>query len=336
VRTIVVATILSLAVIACSVDNSGNTNVECRALSAEERAPSCADSPFHGTVFTIVLENKSRAQILEGTKAPYLRRLGEDNAVAAGYLDAKVHPSEANYIWMVSGQNFGILDDDDPISHHVASTSHLADQIERAGMTWKAYQESMGEPCMIVASSDGLYRPKHNPFVYFDDIVGWDGTALTRQQRCRDHVVDYSQLDADLAAGTVPDYVFITPNMIDDMHDGSIEDGDAWFAREVPKILASDAYQNGGVLFITADEGDGRSLTDWSQEDDPPFIIASPLGKKQYVSTTSFDTSSYLKTVQAVLGVEPLPCDGAPDAVDTMQELFEVPLPELLPSTAPL
>ena len=38
--------------------------------------------------------------------------------------------------------------------------------------------------------------------------------------------------------------------MIDDMHDGSVAQGDAWLAREVPKILASDAFNNGGVLFL--------------------------------------------------------------------------------------
>src|SRR5207237_9335043 len=132
----------------------------------------------------------------------------------------------------------------------------------QAGLTLKTYQESMGAPCGL--RSHGRYAVKHNPFAYFTDINGWDGQTFQPSQRCNDHVVDYSQLDADLASGQVPDYAFITPNMINDMHDGTVADGDAWLSREVPKILASPAYADGGVLFLLWDEGSNQS-------DDPPF-----------------------------------------------------------------
>jgi len=310
----------------CSVDLSGNTDIECRPLSTNAISPSRDSSPFHGSVFTVVLENTSAKRLLSGRDTPYIQSLAERYAVASAYTDTFVHPSEPNYIWMVAGQNFGILDDKAPIANHIASTSHIADQIEQAGLTWKTYQESMGEPCGIV--SNYPYEPKHNPFVYFDDIVGWDGQNLTRQQRCLDHVVDYSELDNDLAAGTVPDYVFITPNMKHDMHDGSVAAGDTWLARELPKILASEAFLDGGVLFLTGDEGDGRSVTDWSQEDDPIMIVVSPLAKQGYVSEEPYDTSSYLKTVQTLLGLEPLPCGEDPTLVDSMDDLFAVPLPQ--------
>ena len=282
-------------------------------------------------MFTLVLENKSRDQMLHGSQAPYFQSLVKQGAWANGYSDARVHPSEPNYIWMVAGQNFGILDDDAPAAHHIASTSHLADQIEKVGKTWKTYQESMGEPCGVVAT--GKYAVKHNPFVFFDDIVGWNGSTPLRQQRCLDHVVDYSQFDIDLATGDVADYVFITPNMINDMHDGSIADGDSWLSSEVPKILSSPAYQNGGVLFITADEGEGRSATDWSQADDPPFLVLSPLARAGYVSDKPYDTSSYLKTVQTMLGVEPLPCGEASEvsSVETMDDLFIAAMPASSP-----
>jgi hypothetical protein len=132
--------------------------------------------------------------------------------------------------------------------------------------------------------------------------------------------VDYAELDRDLAAGTVPTYAFITPNMIDDMHDGSVAQGDAWLAREVPKILGSDAFNHGGVLFLTWDEGSHNA-------DDPPMIVISPNARRGLVSQTPFTASSYLKTVQKILGLEMLPCDAAnADAIATMDELFDVPL----------
>jgi phospholipase C len=179
----------------------------------------------------------------------------------------------------------------------------------------------MGAPCGL--KSHGRYAAKHNPFVYFDDINGWDGTAFHPEIRCNDHVVDYALLDDDLANHTVPRYVFITPNLDNDMHDGSIAQGDAWLASEVPRLLASDAYKNGGVLFLLWDEGGGTVASD-----DPPFIAISPNAAHGTRSEVPYDTSSYLKTVQNILGLHELPCADSIDrtAVASMADLFTVPL----------
>ena len=311
---------LALLLAGGCANTTGNTDVQCRAIGATSAT---RPTGWTGTVFTIVMENKSRGDIVGNGDAPFINQLISQNALAAGYHDSFVHPSEPNYLWLVAGQNFGILNDNDPGSgNHIASTSHLADQIEAAGLTWKSYQESMGGACGL--SSHGEYAAKHDPFIYFDDINGWDGSALHQTQRCLDHVVDYSSFDADLASGKLADYVFITPNLVSDMHDGSIADGDKWLSQQVPKILGSDAFNQGGVLFLLWDEGGG-----YPQSDDPPFIAISSNAKRGFVSQTPFDGSSYLKTVQTILGLESLPC-GAPTAastVQTMAELFTMPMP---------
>ena len=300
----------------CATSNtSGSVSSICADVAAQDVVPSPA---WQGSVFTVVMENHSRSDILGAKDAPFINSLAAQNAVAAGYVDNFVHPSEPNYIWMVSGQNFGILDDAAPIDHHISSRSHIADQLEMQGVSWKAYMESMGAPCGL--TSNYPYEPKHDPFVYFDDVNGWDGKTFQPSPRCNAHVVDYTELDRDLAAGTVPKYVFITPNMKDDMHDGSVAQGDAWLAQELPKILASDAFNHGGVVFLTWDEGN-------NQADDPPMIVISPNAKRGLVSQTTFNASSYLKTVQKMMGLEMLPCDTAnKDSVNTMDELFDVPL----------
>jgi len=320
----IAALLPAFAGLGCAADTSGNTSVECRALTTTSARRSPA---WSGTVFTIVMENHDRAEILQDSStpysqlltAPYINFLARQHVVAAGYHDAYVHPSEPNYIWMVAGENFGILNDRDPGAENaIASQSHIADQIEKAGLTWKTYQESMGKPCGL--RSHGDYAVKHNPFAYFTDINGWDGSGFQTSARCSEHIVDYAELDVDLAAGTIPDYVFITPNLQNDMHDGSVRDGDTWLSREVPKILASDAYQRGGVLFLLWDEGSGFG-------DEPPFIVISPNARHGFVSEVDYDTSSYLKTVETILGLEALPCSSDPDAVRAMDELFSVPLP---------
>lgn len=310
---VVIAPLLVLS--ACGPNLSGNRLAECRPITSTS---ALRPAGWTGTVFTIVMENHDRTEILGNPAAPYINQLAIDNAVAGGYHDSYVHPSEPNYIWMVAGENFGILNDADPgPANTIASTSHLADQIERAGLTWKSYQESMGAPCGL--RSHPPYAVKHNPFAYFDDVNGWDGASFQPSARCSEHIVDYADLGADVASGHVPDYVFITPNLNNDMHDGSVSDGDAWLAREVPKILASSAYQNGGVLFLLWDEGS-------NQGDDPPFIAISPNAQHGYTSGISYDTSAFLKTTQAILGVESLPCATSPETVPVMSDLFSVPM----------
>ncbi|HET9992712.1 MAG TPA: alkaline phosphatase family protein [Kofleriaceae bacterium] len=303
-------------VAACNPNDSGSTFVTCDKLTP---APAVSPPGWQGTVFTIAMENHSRHQIYGNTDAPFINRLAKPAALANGYHDPYVHPSEANYLWMVSGENFGVLDDDDPSSHHFDSKSHMADQLEMGGVSWKSYQESMGSPCGLV--SHGRYAAKHNPFVFFDDVNGWDGSQFARSQRCIDHVVDYSQLDKDIAANKLPRYVFITPNLDDNMHDGSIAEGDAWLAHEIPKIMATDAYQNGGAIFLLWDEGGGTPAND-----DPPFMVLSPNAKAGFTSNVDYDTSSYVKTVESVLGLGSLPCDLEASSVNTMADLFAIPV----------
>jgi acid phosphatase len=70
--------------------------------------------------------------------------------------------------------------------------------------------------------------------------------------------VPYTQLATDLGStATTPNYLFITPNLIDDMHDGTIAQGDTWLSQNVPTILNSSAFTSqNSVLNIVWDEDD--------------------------------------------------------------------------------
>ncbi len=305
-----------LAVSACHGPATwGDTDVACRPLTVTHAS---RPAPWQGTIFVIVMENHSADQIVGNASAPTFQALLAMGALAAGYHDPYVHPSEPNYLWMVAGENFGVLSDTDPgFFNHIPATGHLADQIEHAGLTWRSYQQSMGAPCGIASS--GVYAAKHDPFVFFDDVNGWNGSSLEPGPRCREHVVDASELASDLQSGNMPDYAFITPDLEHDMHDGTIDQADSWLAGTLPGILASSAYTRGGAIFVLADEGANEG-------DDPPFIVASPYARPDYVSHVSYDTSSFLLTVQKMLGLDALPCAAQPAAVHSMDDLFTVPL----------
>src|SRR6185437_13540661 len=100
------------------------------------------------------------------------------------------------------------------------------------GETWRAYEESM--PSVCHKSNAGNYAVRHNPPPYY--------TAL---RTCRAFDVPIARLGAALAGAQLPAFTFITPNLIDDMHNGTVQDGNAWLARNLPRILDSPQYLDG-------------------------------------------------------------------------------------------
>ena len=278
------------------------------------------------TVFVIVMENHSWDTIKASDSAKYINdTLVPMGAHAEQYTTPPGnHPSEPNYIWMEAGDNLGITTDDDPDKNH-KSGDHLTAQLEKAGISWKAYAEDIdGKSCPL--SSKGLYGAKHTPQLFFDDVTGTNDAS---SQHCIDHVRPYAELATDLQKGTVARYNFITPNLCNDMHgevgikcpfvvSDLIKKGDDWLAAEVPKILASQAYKNDGVLFVMWDEGD-ESLGSEASDGPIPFIVLSPRAKKGYASPTPFTHSSYLRTIETIFGVPFL--RGAQNAKD-LSEMF--------------
>jgi hypothetical protein len=163
-----------------------------------------------------------------------------------------------------------------------------------------------------------LYVVRHNPVVYFDDVTNaQSATSAT----CIAHVRPYTELPTDLQNKTVARYNLITPNICDDGHQACaplndpVKQADTWLSTEVPKILNSLAYKNGGALFITWDEGAGGS--------DGPIgmIVVAPSAKGGgYANSIHYTHSSTLRTLEEIFGVNPLLADAA-NATD-LRDLF--------------
>jgi hypothetical protein len=263
-------------------------------------------------VFVIVFENHDWSSIKGSSAAPYINgTLLAQGAHADNYMNVpNLHPSLPNYIWLESGSTQGVTNDDVPANHQLNTTQHLVTLLQNAGVTWKSYQEDIsGADCPLVAVKQ--YAPKHNPMVYFTDVNGGLDSASAN---CISHVRPYAELTADLEANTVAAYNFITPNLCNDMHDCSVATGDAWLAREVPKILASKAYKEGGALFITFDESAGTNVP-------IGFMVMSPLAKPGYAGQVAYTHSSTLRSVQEIFAVAPFLGDAA-NATD-LSDLFK-------------
>jgi hypothetical protein len=149
----------------------------------------------------------------------------------------------------------------------------------------------MPSPCYAGAWS-GNYAMKHDPFMYYNDI-------RNNPARCASHVVPFSQFSGDLSSGRVPNYVFITPNMCHDMHDCPVSTGDAWLQSVVPTITSSPAFENGGVLFITWDEGaSGAGCCGDSWGGRVVTLVISPLSIPGYRSGVAENHYSLLRTIE--------------------------------------
>jgi hypothetical protein len=266
------------------------------------------------------MENHNWSSIKGSANAPYINGLLAQGAHAEQYYNPpNNHPSEPNYLWLEAGTNFGITNDNNPSTNSQSTTAHLVTQLEAAGLTWKSYQEDIsGTTCPLTSVNN--YAPKHNPMVFFQDVTNNNSTTSAR---CIAHVRPYTELAADLMSNNVANYNFLTPNLCDDMHDpcGAVNDpikqGDTWLSQQLPKIMASAAYQNGATVLITWDEaasGDGPI----------GMIVLGKYAKVGYTSTVHFTHSSTLRTVQEIFGLSPFLGDAA-NATDLLDLLTKLP-----------
>jgi acid phosphatase len=248
-------------------------------------------------VFVVVMENRAYSQVWNTASTPYITQLGNAYALATNYY-ATSHPSLPNYLDMYAGSHYGITTDCSPSSSCHINAVSLADNLEAKGLTWRGYMESMPSPCYLTTS--GNYAPKHNPFVYFDDI-------RTDTTRCNSHDVPYTYLSSDLAsAATTPNYAFITPNLCDDMHDCSVSTGDTWLSKNLPPILNSPACTvEKCLLILTWDEDDNSSANHVLT------IFAGSAAKTGVTSAVHYNHFSLLRTVENIFG---LPTQTSNDA----------------------
>ena len=353
----------------------------CAALAALGARPVAAATGLEGVphfdhIAVIVLENESFASTWgPSSPARYLNSLVSQGAFADEYFGTG-HVSLDNYIAMISGPPDQPLTGSDCQTVSLwtcaqgqtamAGGRNLADEVEAAHLTWAGYEDSMPAPCFhgpyspqspgpdpyqgdSTAAPAGNYADRHNPFVYFPDIVGDDA-------RCSAHVLPYPHLAADIGAGSVPAFSLITPDTCHDGHDapcaggslGGLAAADAWLQTAVPPLL-DYLTAHDGLLLITFDEG---AATDTSG-----CCTGGPGGAAGFggrvgllalgsgigaglVDHTSYDHASLLRTVEDSLGIAthlnnaasatPMAALlGAPGA-----EVPESPLPVLLLGTA--
>jgi hypothetical protein len=326
-------------------------------------------------VFIVILENESfETAFAQRSPAPFLAHaLAERGALLREYY-AIGHASLDNYLALISGQapndqtqlDCAVFADFKPSAPRLDEHGQLPgsgcvypdivktlpDQLEAAGLSWKAYMEDMGaNPARETATCGHTrvgqtenthaaqvgdqYAARHDPFVFFHSIID-------DQARCDAHVVNLEHLKSDLSQpASTANYIFITPNLCHDGHDAHCVDGqpgglaaiDGFLRKWVPLITDSPAFRADGMLVVTFDESDHagasgsaaccgeRALPGAKYQ--PGFngpgggrigaLVLSPFVKPGTVSTVPYNHYALLATVEAIFGLSRLGYAAGPE-----------------------
>jgi phosphatidylinositol-3-phosphatase len=256
------------------------------ATTGASRPSSPQRRPAIRHVVLIVMENKS-PDLLDSAAVPYLSRLARTYGYATNY-SAIAHPSLPNYIALTSGATHGVSHDWSPATRSGQTMSYALDVpsifSQLPGGRSRSLAETMTRNCERYNRFPYLVR--HNPEVYYTNL----GLECSKY---------------DVPFGPKPDlraaFTFIVPNAIDDMHNGTIQDGDRFLAAYIPKLMATPEYRSGTtVIFITWDESESDT-----GPNHVPLIVISP-HTHRVVDGHAYSHYSLLRTTEQLLGLPPL------------------------------
>jgi phospholipase C len=245
-------------------------------------------APNFEHIVIIVFENKEFDRVIGNEDMPNFNRFASDYTLLTQHYAVR-HPSLPNYIAMIGGDTFGINRNCEDCFIDAPS---LPDLIETSGRTWKTYQEDMPRPCFI--GDWGDYAQKHNPFMYFNPI-------RLDAARCEEHVRPLTDLAADLAAGALPNFVFITPNLCNSAHDCWLGITDDWLGVQMQSLLGYfSAHSQSFLIILTWDEGDSEASCCGLPEEAGgriATVLISPQVKSGFEDDTPYTLYSLLKTI---------------------------------------
>jgi len=230
-------------------------------------------------VVLVMLENKDYTTITGNRDAPYLNSLAAqgmrfDNAHAI------THPSQPNYIAIISGSTQGVSDDACP--RDFRGVENLPHQLIASGMSFTGFSEDLPS-AGFTGCSAGRYARKHNGWVDFDNVPAASNQPLTA-------------FPSDFSA--LPTFAYVVPNLCNDMHDCSVSTGDGWM-RDHLDAYARWAKSHNSLLIVTLDEDEGSAGN---------HIFTTFVGERVRVGTSDLriDHYSVLRMIEDAFGLPAL------------------------------
>ncbi|WP_018616562.1 alkaline phosphatase family protein [Segetibacter koreensis] len=235
--------------------------------------------PSH--IIFVWFENKDYNAIIGNRAAPYINSL-----ITRGTLFTNTygltHPSYPNYIRFFSGQSNGVVDDN-CISGSPFKTSTMYNSLKGKGVSFKWFSEGLPYAGSRTCSS-GYYKEKHNPTTVFTQVPDTINQPITAM-----NLTDTSKYKY------LPRVACVTPNMINDMHDGTINQGDTWFKKNFSKLIDWSIKHNSIVVvyFDESESGINNRI---------PVIAVGQYVAANLKLVTKYDHYNWTKTVCAMFG----------------------------------
>lgn len=235
-------------------------------------------------VISVVLENTSYDEALG---LPYLSQLARQGAVLSNFM-AVAHPSQPNYIALVSGSTQGVISDR-PVDLKVR---HIGDLLEDKGLEWRVYAEQFPGNCYLGATS-GNYVRKHVPFLSFVNVQ-------SSPSRCA-KVINSAAFDRDFSSGQLPQYIMYVPDMKNDGHNTSAEYADRWLSQRFGPVLSNAKFMANTIFILTFDESDNKRLPNRVFT----LIFGGPI-KSGVVNSSALNHYSLLRMIEDNFGLNHL------------------------------
>jgi len=261
--------------------------------------------PRYDHVVVVMEENHSYGEVIGNSAAPYINSLARQGASFTNSHGA-AHPSQPNYLALFSGSTQGVTDDNTP---YTFSAENLASELAAAGLSFGGYSQSM--PSVgYTGSQSGNYVRKHNPWVDFTNVPSSVNAPFTSFPSS-----NFSSL---------PKVSIVVPDLQNDMHDGTIQQGDQWLQNNLG-AYATWAKANNSLLVVTWDEDD---FTNSNQI--PTIMYGANVQSGNY--SENINHYNVLRTVEDMFGLT----HAANAASATpITDIFTTSTPVLPPSPPP-
>lgn len=244
------------------------------AASSSSPAPATpAALPRPARTVVVVMENHSLDDVLDDPDAPWLNHLP---AAVLTDWHGVTHPSQPNYVALLTGSTHGVTSDHCPTT---VTGGSLPAQLTAAGLTFTGFSEGLPAAGSTTCSA-GRYRRKHNPWV---DVRGLPATMNQ----------PFSAFPADPAA--LPTVSVVVPDMCHDTHDCRTARGDAWLRENLGPYVAW-AQDHDGLLVLTYDESEHHS------GNHIPTLLVGPMVRPGRY-TVRGDHYTTLRTLEAMYGL---------------------------------
>jgi acid phosphatase len=243
---------------------------------AQHAGIAAATLPTPAHVVVVVEETFSYDEVVGDRSAPYINWLANNGALMTQSF-AITHPSQPNYFALFAGSTFG-LSDHCPVD--LGAIPNLGAELLAAGHTFMGFSENLPSAGSTTCAS-GKYVRRHVPWVNFSNVPAANS-------------VPFSSFPSDYAS--LPTISFVIPNLDNDMHDGTIAEGDAWLYNNL-SAYAAWAKANNSLLVVTWDEAEN------SESNHIPTIF---YGANVRTGMHSEPVSHYnvLSTLEAFYGLE--------------------------------